>query len=365
MARREEGAYPSVRARRATKPAGMDRPRGRASYSFGGPEVVAREVPLPATDMIVRSVSSDLSQLMPTQHLADHVLAFYERAPMNELEERYADLVIILESQLSVDEAKNFAWPSYVANAAKRFHCDAILLVLTDDPSVASWARGPFGPSRMPLRPVVFCLAEMPQQLPMDEALESPILAVLHALAHPGESTEQIALEKIQQFPDELRELSFAMIMNAQRVEYRGAVSAERLRKATLQVELVQEILEEGKAEARKQGLEAGRELGLEAGRELGLEAGRELGLEAGRELGLEEGRKKALEEARVERLAVIQGLAFDLLRSKQLLVTPDEEERLRKADETTLTALIKDLGVAVQEDQLRAAVARSLARVA
>jgi flagellar biosynthesis/type III secretory pathway protein FliH len=326
-------------------------------------------VPLPATDMIVRSVSSDLSQLMPTQHLADHVLAFYERAPMNELEERYADLVIILESQLSVAEAKNFAWPSYVANAAKRFHCDAILLVLTDDPSVASWARGPFGPSRMPLRPVVFCLAEMPQQLPMDEALESPILAVLHALAHPGESTSQIALEKIQQFPDELRELSFAMIMNAQRVEYRGAVSAERLRKATLQVELVQEILEEGKAEARKQGLEegreAGREQGREEGREQGLEQGREQGLEAGREQGLEEGRKKALEEARVERLAVIQGLAFDLLRSKQLLVTAEEEERLRKADETTLTALIKDLGVAVQEDQLRAAVARSLARVA
>jgi hypothetical protein len=304
-------------------------------------KVVAREVPLPAKDMVVRSVSSDLSQIMPTQHLADHVLAFYERAPTNELEERYADLVIILESQLSIAEAKNFAWPSYVANAAKRFHCDAILLVLTDDPSVASWARGPFGPSRMPLRPVVFCLAEMPQQLPMDEALESPILAVLHALAHPGDSTSQLALEKIQQFPDELRELSFAMIMNAQRVEYRGAVSAERLRKATLQVELVQEILEEGKAEARKEGLEEGREQGLE------------------------EGRKKALEEARVERLAVIQGLAFDLLRSKQLLVTAEEEERLRGADETTLTALIKDLGVAVQEGQLRAAVARSLARIA
>jgi flagellar biosynthesis/type III secretory pathway protein FliH len=119
----------------------------------------------------------------------------------------------------------------------------------------------------------------------------------------------------------------------------------------------VQEILEEGKAEARKQGLEEGRE----QGREQGLEQG----LEAGREQGLEEGRKKALEEARVERLAVIQGLAFDLLRSKQLLVTAEQEERLRKADETTLTALIKDLGVAVQEDQLRAAVARSLARVA
>jgi hypothetical protein len=304
-------------------------------------KVVAREVPLPARDMVVRSVSSDLSQLMPTQHLADHVLAFYEQAPTNELEERYADLVIILESQLSIAVAKNFAWPSYVANAAKRFHCDAILLVLTDDPSVASWARGPFGPSRMPLRPVVFCLAEMPQQLPMDEALENPLLAVLHALAYPGEPTTQLALEKIQQFPDELRELSFAMIMNAQRIEYRGTVSVERLRKATLQVELVQEILEEGKAEARKEGIEEGREQGRE------------------------EGRKKALVEARVERLAIIQGLAFDLLRSKQLLVTAEEEERLREADETTLTALIKDLGVAVQEGQLRAAVARSLARIA
>jgi hypothetical protein len=57
----------------------------------------------------VRSVSSDLSQFVPTQHLADHVLAFYERPPMNEHEERHAALVIILESQLSVDEGKHFA----------------------------------------------------------------------------------------------------------------------------------------------------------------------------------------------------------------------------------------------------------------
>jgi Plasmid pRiA4b ORF-3-like protein len=40
MARRDEGAYPSVRDRGATQPAGMNRPRGRSSYPFAGPKRV-------------------------------------------------------------------------------------------------------------------------------------------------------------------------------------------------------------------------------------------------------------------------------------------------------------------------------------
>jgi hypothetical protein len=238
-------------------------------------------------------------------------------------------------------------------------------MVLTEDPEVAAWARGPFGSSRMPLRPVVFCMAEMPRQISTNDALENPLLAVLHAISYPDPATAKIALDVIQPFPDELRELSFTMIMNAQRIEYRGVVSVERLRELTLQVPLVKEVMAEEIAERCKEFQEKVREAILEAGRQAGLEAGRRDGLEEGRQQGRQqgrqEGRQQALEKASEERLAVLQSLAFELLRSKQLQLHPGEEERLRKADEATLLALIVDLGIAVEEAQLRAAVARCL----
>ena len=288
--------------------------------------VVSRELPQSANRMVVRSVSSDLSQLVPTQYLADHVLAFYEQPPANAIEEKHADLVIILESQLSVDETKHFTWPSYVANAARTFHCEAVLLVITDDPAVASWAKGPFGPSQMQLRPVVFCTTEVPQQMTRNEALENPLLAVLHALANPNEATAEIAFGVIQRFPDQLRELSFFAIMDALPDDCRKKAMEgqmeHRIESAVMNTWLGQWLLARGK----------------------------------------EEGKKEGKEEGKKEGLAIIQGIALHLMRSKQVHLTGAEEEALSRADEAALTTLIGDLGLASEQSQLRAAVERLMA---
>jgi hypothetical protein len=243
-----------------------------------------------------------------------------------------------------------------------------VLLVITKEPAVAAWAEGPFGPARMQLHPVVFCLADMPQQLTMNEALENPVLAVLHALAHPRSSTAKFAFDAIKQFPDQLRELSFAMLIN-QREEYRGTVSVERLQLALMQVPYAQKVL----AELFKDILEVSTQQRIENTVNIENEIKR-----AVEEAVEKEDRKRARRlveydiprpveeappEARKESLASLQDIAFALLRSKKVQMTAADEQGLREIDEAALTSLIVALGTGVEEGQLHAAVSRSLAR--
>jgi hypothetical protein len=290
--------------------------------------VVAPQLRLPITAQFVQSVSADLSQLAPVQYLADHVLAFYGRAPTNPLEAKRPDLVIILESQLDEAAFKNYSWPSYLANAAAHFRCEVYLLVLTEDPAVARWARGPFGPPQMPLRPAVFCLSEMPRDLPLDKALENPALAVLHALAHPGSETARIAFSAIEGFPEQLKALSFAAIMKALPDACREILEDEMLvnsnwDEAIMETEYMQRLFDRYSR------------------------------------VRVERATREAVER---ERLSWSQGLAFELMRSKQIEASAAEEAGLLLADEATLKTLIVDLGLATDSEQLRAAVARALA---
>ena len=97
-----------------------------------------------AAEVVGRSVPADLSSLVPVQLLADHVFAFYPRERAHEAKPP-AELVVVIEVQRRRDDLKRYRWPSYVANAANAYQCEAMLLVVTDEPSVARWAEGPFG----------------------------------------------------------------------------------------------------------------------------------------------------------------------------------------------------------------------------
>jgi hypothetical protein len=333
---------------------------------------VASVHPQLTTARVVRSVSADLSQLVPMQHLADHVLAFYRTAPTNQLEEQRPDLVIILECQLDVDEHKNYAWPSYLANAAARFKCDACLLVITKDASVARWARGPFGPSQMPLRPAVFCLSEMPSQLAQDDALENPALAVLHALAHPGSATARIAFEAIDGFPKQLQALSFVAIMNALPDTCREILEDEMLdnsnwEKAMAETEYMQRYIDrraERRAQEKVQLMEGEIQQRVEREIQQRLEAEIQQRLEAEIQQRLEaEVAQERERELAQERLSFAQGLALALMRSKLGQVSAAEEAELCRLDGASLAPLILDLGLAADAEQLRAALARASAR--
>jgi hypothetical protein len=292
-------------------------------------EVVSDQVALPSSEWISRSSSEDLSQILPTQHLVDLVLTFHRRG--RDGQDRPPELVILVEVQLAEDRRKHTSWPSYVANAAARFQCDVVLLVVTDKASVARWAKGPFGTSQMPLVPAVFCLSEMPRRLLEDEAPQLPVVAVLQALAHPDEATVKAALRALSEFPEQLRELCFVAIERA---------APEAFRHSIEEGSMIAEYLLESEFFRRHYGRVK----------------------EAGLAEGLAEGEARAREGA----LALHRGIALELMQSKLPQVTGEHEARLQQlSDETALARLIVDLGRAADAEQAQAAWALAVDRSA
>jgi hypothetical protein len=292
-------------------------------------ELVRDQVTLPSSEWIARTTSGDLSQIIPTQHLVDLLITFHRRG--HDADGTPPELAILVEVQLAEDRRKQRTWPSYVANAAARLGCDVVLLVVTDKPSVARWARGPFGTSQMKLIPAVFCLSEMPPRLLADEAPHLSVVSVLHALAHPDEATLRAALRSLSMFPDELRELCFVAITRAAPEAFRHSLESESM---------IAEHLFESEFVRHYYG------------------RGKEAGLAEGKEAGLAEGEARARDEA----LASHRGIALQLLRIKSSHVTAEQEAQLEQlADERALAALIVELGRAADADQVQAAWARAM----
>lgn len=298
--------------------------------------IVREEIALPRRKLIARNNTGDLSQLEPVQRLADHVITFHRRGQRKDGRDRSPELVIIVEVQLKRDPRKARTWPSYVASAMARFDCEVVLLVITDKRSVARWARGPFGTTQMPLRPVVFCLAEMPRQLSSADARIHRVIAVLNALVDPEEEAVEIAVEAIKLFPDEIRELTYEAIHRmvprhiVQRLEEQKMIPLRMF-----QSEFALRHIARGKKLGRKEGRVEGRVEGREEGRV----------------------------EVQKKWLADLQNFVLGLMSSKLGRISAAEKKRIRKVeDDAALRALRDDLVQAVDAKQARAAVSRALA---
>jgi flagellar biosynthesis/type III secretory pathway protein FliH len=324
-------------------------------------ELVRGQVELPAADLVARTESADLSQLAPIQYLADHLIAFYRRG--HESEDDSPELVIIVEVQLQRDEQKNRSWPSYVANAATSFKCEVVLLVVTEDPAVAEWAKGPFGTPQMQLRPAVVCLKQMPRQLERADALRLPGLAVLRALGYPEKETAKAAIDLLELFPEELRELIFEEIMQGLPEDLRGTKEETMLIEGyTFESAFARRHFARGKEEGKQAGIEEGKQAGIEEGKQAGIEEGKQAGIEEGKQAGIEEGKQVAREEAERARIAMLQGLAIDLLRNKAGDSVAEREAMIRDVGKAAaLTKLIVELGSASNEEQVRVAVALAI----
>jgi hypothetical protein len=48
---------------------------------------------------------------------------------------------IVVEIQVAIDRRKRFVWPAYVANLRARLECPVVLLVVTANEDVTSWAE--------------------------------------------------------------------------------------------------------------------------------------------------------------------------------------------------------------------------------
>jgi hypothetical protein len=134
------------------------------------------DVQLPEYDD-VRTESSDLSDLQPTEYRADLVLFLLRGAQKV--------LGVIVEVQLARDDDKRYAWPAYVANLRARHRCPTCLLVVTVEEAVARWARRAIelGPGSR-CTPWVIGPSNAPAVTELRHAEENVELAVLSAIEH-------------------------------------------------------------------------------------------------------------------------------------------------------------------------------------
>lgn len=258
----------------------------------------------------VEQGSIDLSQVVSTEYRADCVVMLRDRAGA-------AVAGVTVEVQLRPDRDKERTWPVYVAALRARLDCPVVLLVLTPDPGVARWARGPFrtGHPGFDLRPVVIGFDDLPRITDPAQVDGLPELAVLSALANPDLEVVDAAIAAISDLPEDRFRLYLDVIL-ARLPPWLRQILEDRMQGYVYQSDFARKYY--------SQGLEEGREQGLEEGRGAGL------------------------------RSAVLA-----LLRAKLDAITADDEAAIAAVDdERRLTELIGALGLATSTAAVRAALA-------
>jgi hypothetical protein len=139
-----------------------------------------------------RISAENLTELQPAEYRADLVILLYEGQPV---------LGVVVEVQLSRDEDKRYAWPSYVVGLRARHRCPVWLLAVCHEESVARWAERPvdLGAGSV-FRALVLGPSAIPVVTARSQAREDPELAVLSAMTHgraEPETAVQIALSAI------------------------------------------------------------------------------------------------------------------------------------------------------------------------
>jgi hypothetical protein len=258
--------------------------------------------------------SSDLSQVVPIEYLADNVTLFRDDAGEHLL-------VAVVEVQEHVDPNKQWTWPVYSTVARATFHCPCVLMVIAMEPRIARWARAILDNlcADVYFHFVVISSADVPHIIDPAKAKETPELAVLSAIAYPTLEVAQAALAGIEGLPDDRAHLYYDVILN-------GLSEATRN-----QLESTVQQYPYRSDFARKNYA-------------LGEASGHEKGLEEGREAG---------------RLA-LQTAALELARTRLERLSAEQEAAIRSfVDESALAALIIALGTTSTPEQARAVLAQ------
>jgi hypothetical protein len=205
-----------------------------------------------------RIESSDLTELQPAEYRADLVVLLYEGVPV---------LRIVVEVQLQPDEAKWYSWPNYVTGLRARIRCEAYLLIVAAEDSVAQWASQPIklgGESRVV--PLVIGPSGVPVVTDEDAAKVDPELAVLSAMAHGRDADVgralQIALAAMAASVglDASRSTLYSDLVIASMSEAaRKALQSMDPGKYEYQSEFARRYVAQGVAEGRAEGMAEGR----------------------------------------------------------------------------------------------------------
>ncbi|GAA4623652.1 hypothetical protein GCM10023196_020680 [Actinoallomurus vinaceus] len=95
-------------------------------------------------------------------------------------------LAVVFEVQRKRDPEKRWSWPVYIAGLRARKRCPVILLVMCVSATVADWCAQPIdlGHPGLTLTPLVLKPDAVPVVTDRQEAIRSPELATLSAVAH-------------------------------------------------------------------------------------------------------------------------------------------------------------------------------------
>lgn len=189
--------------------------------------------------------SVDLSQVTSPAYAADVVVVVKNDGAVA--------AAIIVEVQLRRDPDKRLSWPVYVAALRAAHDCPVFLLVIAPKNRVARWARTSIelGHPGFVLVPLVMQLDELPES---SRARNLPELAVLSALAHPGEATVKAALEAVEPLAEDMRALYVDYILAALPGRLRSVLE-EWMHKREPQSWYAKRYYKQGREEGRAEGL--------------------------------------------------------------------------------------------------------------
>jgi hypothetical protein len=217
------------------------------------PELLATCADLKLDHAQVKLTSIDLSQVTSTEYRADAVV---------ELRDHGNALVsaVVAEVQLGIDPDKRLTWPVYVTALRARLKRPVTLLVFTDDPIVARWARRPIaiGHPGFHLDPVVVAFDDLPRSIDSAIATKLPELAVLSAMAHPELEIATTAFDAIAELPEDQNRLYSDLILSKLPDPLRSILEA-RMKGYEYQSDFARKYYYQG----HNEGLEKGRKEGL------------------------------------------------------------------------------------------------------
>jgi hypothetical protein len=203
----------------------------------------------------VRVGDANLTELVPTEFRADLVLLLEAEAagpPRS---------AIVVEAQLRVDPGKRWSWPVYLTSLRARLRCDVVLLVITEDDTVAGWASRPIetGHPGFALTPLVVGPAVVPIVRDDAQAAAAPELAVLSAMMH-GQQPEaadigRAVLMAARGLDDERAKLYVDLVLASVHEAARGILEALMAnRNYEYQSDFAKRYVAQGRDEGRAEG---------------------------------------------------------------------------------------------------------------
>lgn len=148
-------------------------------------DAAARRHTLPglrASDVLIQPTPSNASQL-PVLY-AD--LGLELRRPVD-VHPRPPCLALTVEIQLTSDDDKPYSWIPYLGAQYHLLRAPTYLLVVTNDPSIAAWAAGPFRAGHLTLTPWVLGPADVPAITTLAEARRSLDMTLFSGIVHGRE----------------------------------------------------------------------------------------------------------------------------------------------------------------------------------